>query len=47
MLTFTMPQSDPSADTNRSASAWSLVNTLDDSPCGTALFSAIASSKSS
>jgi hypothetical protein len=47
MLTLTMPQSDPSAEMNLSASAWSDVNTLDDSPCGTALFSAIASSKSS
>ena len=43
MLTLTMPQSDPSADRNRSASAWSEVKTLDDRPCGTALLSAIAS----
>ena len=47
MLTLTIPQSDPSSDRNSSASAWSLVKTLDDSPCGTALLSAIASSKSS
>ena len=34
MLTLTMPQSEPSSETNSSASAWSLVKTLDDSPCG-------------
>jgi hypothetical protein len=44
MLTLTMPQSEPSAARNRSASAWSRVKMLDDRPCGTALFSAIASS---
>ena len=43
MLTLTMPQSEPSAERNRSASAWSEVKTLDDRPCGTALFSAMAS----
>ena len=47
MFTLTMPQSDPSAETNLSASAWSEVNTLEDSPCGTALFRAMASAKSS
>ena len=47
MLTLTMPQSEPSGETNRSASAWSWVKMLDDSPCGTALFSAMASSRSS
>src|SRR3954464_8784211 len=47
MLTLTMPQSEPSADMNLSASAWSDVNRLEDNPCGTALLSATASSKSS
>ena len=46
MLTLTIPQSDPSAETNFSASAWSEVKTLEERPCGTALFSAMASSKS-
>src|SRR3954451_11984865 len=47
MLTLTMPQSEPSADMNLSASPWSDVNRLEDNPCGTALLSATASSKSS
>ena len=47
MLTLTIPQSEPSAERNRSASAWSEVKMLEESPCGTALFSAMASSKSS
>ena len=46
MLTLTMPQSDPSAAMNRSASAWSWVKIDDDSPCGTAFCSAMASSRS-
>ena len=44
MFTLTMPQSEPSAARNRSASAWSPVKMLDDSPWGTSLFNAIASS---
>jgi hypothetical protein len=44
MLTLAIPQSEPSAARKRSASAWSEVKMLDDSLCGTSLFSAIASS---
>jgi hypothetical protein len=47
MLTLTMPQSEPSGDRKSSASAWSEVKTLDESPCGTALLRAIAPAKSS
>ena len=47
MLTLTMPQSEPLADRKRSASAWSRVKIAEDRPCGTALWSAIASSRSS
>jgi hypothetical protein len=47
MLTLTIPQSEPPADMNRSASIWSLVKIAEDSPCGTALFRAMASSNSS
>ena len=47
MLTLTIPQSEPLADMKRSASASSEVKIADESPCGTALFSAIASSNSS
>ena len=43
MLTLTMPQSEPAADMNSSASAWSEVKMLDERPCGTALFSSTAS----
>jgi hypothetical protein len=46
MLTLTMPQSEPSAAMNRSASRWSRVKMLDDRPCGTPLCSATASAKS-
>ena len=47
MLTLTMPQSEPAADMNSSASAWSWVKIEEESPCGTALLSATASSRSS
>jgi hypothetical protein len=47
MFTLTMPQSEPSAEVKISASAWSVVNTDDESPCPTLLFSAIASAKDS
>src|SRR6187399_2275456 len=47
MLTLTMPQSEPAADMNSSASAWSWVKIEDESPCGTALLSATAASRSS
>ena len=47
MLTLAMPQSEPSAATNRSASRTSVVKIDDDKPCGTSLCSASASSKSS
>ena len=44
MLTLTIPQSEPSAARNRSASRWSRVKMLEDRPWGTPLWSAIASS---
>ena len=47
MLTLAMPQSEPSAARKRSASRTSSVKIADESPCGTALFNAIASSSSS
>jgi hypothetical protein len=46
MLTFAIPQSLPDTDRKRSASRRSLVKMHDDSPCGTSLWSAIASSSS-
>ncbi|MND08622.1 hypothetical protein D3C83_313760 [compost metagenome] len=46
MLTLAMPQSDPSADMKRSASCRSSVKIDEDSPAPTALWPAIASSKS-
>ena len=46
MLTLAMPQSDPSAAMNRSASRTSLVKIDEASPWGTALCRAIASSMS-
>ena len=45
MLTLAIPQSDPSADMNRSASRMSVVKIADERPCGTALLRAIASSR--
>ena len=45
MLTLLIPQSEPSAETKRSASPWSLVKMQDERPCGTSLLSAIASSR--
>ena len=47
MLTLAMPQSEPADDRNRSASAWSEVKIAELRPCGTALCSATASSRSS
>ncbi len=47
MLTFAMPQSEPSGETKRSASRTSRVKIDDESPCGTSLCIARASSKSS
>lgn len=44
MLTFAMPQSEPSEARNRSASRWSVVKIDDESPCGTPLCSSMASS---
>ena len=44
MLTLTIPQSEPSAARNRSASRWSGVKMLEERPCGTSLCSAMASS---
>ena len=41
-LTFTMPQSEPRAETNSSASRRSFVKIDDDSPCGTSFWSAMA-----
>jgi len=46
MLTLAMPQSEPAADIKRSASRRSVVKIDDESPCGTALLMAIASSRS-
>ena len=46
MLTLTMPQSEPASDRNRSASRTSAVKIDDDSPCGTALWTSTASSRS-
>ena len=46
MFTLAIPQSDPAADRKRSASRRSFVKMDDERPCGTALLSAIASSKS-
>jgi hypothetical protein len=46
MLTLARPQSLP-AETNSSASRMSLVKMAEDKPCGTALFSAMASASSS
>jgi hypothetical protein len=46
MLTLTMPQSEPASDRKRSASRTSAVKIDDDSPCGTALWTLIASSRS-
>jgi hypothetical protein len=42
-----MPQSLPRADTNASASRTSVVKMLDERPCGTSFWMAIASSSSS
>ncbi len=47
MLTLAMPQSLPVAARKRSAERMLRVKIADDSPCGTALCSAIASSSSS
>ena len=47
MLTLAMPQSEPSAAVNRSASRTFIVKIEDDRPCGTSLCIASASSKSS
>ena len=47
MLTLAMPQSDPSAATNRSASRTSSVKMQDDRPWVTSLLRPIASSSSS
>ena len=44
MLTLAMPQSLPDAARNASAMRTLDVNSYDDSPCGTPLFCAIASS---
>src|SRR5437660_2369370 len=46
-LTLAMPQSEPTADNHHSALRRLVVNRLLDSPCGTALFAAIASSTES
>ena len=45
MLTLAMPQSEPVAETNCSASRTLRVNTADDKPCATSFCNAIASSK--
>ena len=45
MLTLAIPQSEPSAARNRSASAWLPVKMDDDRPWGTSLCSATASSR--
>ena len=45
MLTLAIPQSDPSAARKRSASRMSRVKIAEERPWGTALFSAIASSR--
>jgi hypothetical protein len=45
MLTLTMPQSEPRGPVHLKIAAWFLVNSDDDSPCGTALFFSIASSR--
>ncbi len=42
MLTLAMPQSEPLADRNASASRTSVVKMHDDNPCGTSLCSSIA-----
>jgi hypothetical protein len=45
MLTLAIPQSEPTALTNVSASRTSVVNTQEDSPWGTSLWSTSACSK--